>query len=267
MSGPRAEFWKLRGLRGNKKNEKHTRRSRDDLLQLTIQGKFPAYERVLLREGGFLKLLISAKKNSPSVILNRARPQLISNVPSSSWVLSMTSPWRNWPERCPMSMRWQVRFLLNLDGVKLLPQPFRLTRAVFECRDGSSQWSGQQLHGHQTGHREENRREGEQTSERPSLLSSPASCSTSSDTAVSQDKHPLLDITPTAVERLNYIQYHPMVLFLDPHSRKDVKAMRQRYSPNSSKSSRRLYSQALKLRKHCSHLFSGRQNSINWTSL
>lgn len=72
-----------------------------------------------------------------------------------------------------------------------------------------------------------------------------------------QDRHPLLDITPTAVERLNYIQYHPMVLFLDPHSRKDVKAMRQRYSPNSNKSSRRLYSQALKLRKHCSHLFSG----------
>lgn len=161
MSGPRAEFWKLRGLRGNKKNEKYARRSRDDLLQLTIQGKFPAYERVLLREGGFLKLLVSAKKNSPLVILNRVRPQLISNVPSSSWVLSMTSPWRNWPERCPMSMKWQVRFL---DELKLLPQPFRLTRAVCECRDGSSQWSRQQLHGHQTGHREENRREGEQTS-------------------------------------------------------------------------------------------------------
>uniref|UniRef100_A0A3B4AME8 Uncharacterized protein n=1 Tax=Periophthalmus magnuspinnatus TaxID=409849 RepID=A0A3B4AME8_9GOBI len=59
-------------------------------------------------------------------------------------------------------------------------------------------------------------------------------------------------------ERLNYIQYHPMVLFLDPHSRKDVKAMRQRYSPKSNKSSRRLYAQALKLRKHCSHLFSAR---------
>lgn len=48
VSGQRAEFWKLRGLRGGKKN---VRRTRDDLLQLTIQGKFPAYERVLLREG------------------------------------------------------------------------------------------------------------------------------------------------------------------------------------------------------------------------
>uniref|UniRef100_A0A3P9BWK4 Tight junction protein 3 n=1 Tax=Maylandia zebra TaxID=106582 RepID=A0A3P9BWK4_9CICH len=62
----------------------------------------------------------------------------------------------------------------------------------------------------------------------------------------------------TDVERLNYIQYHPMVLFLDPHNRKDVKTMRQRYSPKSSKSSRRLYSQAIKMRKHCSHLFSAR---------
>lgn len=66
MSGPRAEFWKLRGLRGNKKNEKNVRRSRDDLLQLTIQGKFPAYERVLLREGGFLNLMISARKTALS---------------------------------------------------------------------------------------------------------------------------------------------------------------------------------------------------------
>uniref|UniRef100_A0A9J8C9H4 Tight junction protein 3 n=2 Tax=Cyprinus carpio TaxID=7962 RepID=A0A9J8C9H4_CYPCA len=67
-------------------------------------------------------------------------------------------------------------------------------------------------------------------------------------------------------ERLNYIQYHPMVLFLDPHSRKDVKAMRQKYMPGSNKSSRRLYAQALKLRKHYSHLFCARidlQPNIN----
>lgn len=58
VSGPRAEFWKLRGLRGNKKNEKNARRSRDDLLQLTIQGKFPAYERVLLREANFKRPIV-----------------------------------------------------------------------------------------------------------------------------------------------------------------------------------------------------------------
>lgn len=77
-----------------------------------------------------------------------------------------------------------------------------------------------------------------------------------------QDKHPLLDITPTAVERLNYIQYHPMVFFLDPPSRKDVKGMRQRYAPDSNKSSRRLYASALKTRKHYSHLFSGMASHV-----
>uniref|UniRef100_A0A672Z6H0 Tight junction protein ZO-3-like n=1 Tax=Sphaeramia orbicularis TaxID=375764 RepID=A0A672Z6H0_9TELE len=171
VSGPRAEFWKLRGLRGNKKNEKNTRRTRDDLLQLTIQGKFPAYERVLLREANFKR---------PIVILGPlndiAMQKLAKEMPDEYEVADSGST------------------VIKLDTVRRIAE---------------------------------------------------------------KDKHPLLDITPTAVERLNYIQYHPMVLFLDPHSRKDVKAMRQRYDPNSNKSSRRLYSQALKLRKHCSHLFSG----------
>ncbi|XP_070765186.1 tight junction protein ZO-3 [Enoplosus armatus] len=181
VSGPRAEFWKLRGLRGNKKNEKNTRRSRDDLLQLTIQGKFPAYERVLLREANFKR---------PIVILGPlndiAMEKLAREMPDEYEVADMV----------PRSGGGDSgSTVIKLDTVRRIAE---------------------------------------------------------------KDKHPLLDITPTAVERLNYIQYHPMVLFLDPHSRKDVKAMRQRYSPNSNKSSRRLYTQALKLRKHCSHLFAAR---------
>uniref|UniRef100_A0A3Q1BFE0 Tight junction protein 3 n=1 Tax=Amphiprion ocellaris TaxID=80972 RepID=A0A3Q1BFE0_AMPOC len=172
VSGPRAEFWKLRGLRGNKKNEKNTRRSRDDLLQLTIQGKFPAYERVLLREANFKR---------PIVILGPLND------------IAMEKLAREMPDEYEVADSGST--VIKLDTVRRIAE---------------------------------------------------------------KDKHPLLDITPTAVERLNYIQYHPMVLFLDPHSRKDVKAMRQRYSPNSNKSSRRLYSQALKMRKHCSHLFSAR---------
>lgn len=66
VSGPRAEFWKLRGLRGNKKNEKNVRRTREDLLQLTIQGKFPAYERVLLREGLFTSYLLTVAQLRPT---------------------------------------------------------------------------------------------------------------------------------------------------------------------------------------------------------
>ncbi|XP_070817714.1 tight junction protein ZO-3 [Chaetodon trifascialis] len=178
-TGPRAEFWKLRGLRGNKKTEKSTRRTRDDLLQLTIQGKFPAYERVLLREANFKR---------PIVIMGPlndiAMEKLAREMPDEYEVADMV------PRSGDSSST-----VIKLDTVRRIAE---------------------------------------------------------------KDKHPLLDITPTAVERLNYIQYHPMVLFLDPHSRKDVKAMRQRYSPNSNKSSRRLYSQALKLRKECSHLFSAR---------
>ncbi|XP_008305497.1 tight junction protein ZO-3 isoform X2 [Cynoglossus semilaevis] len=180
VTGPRAEFWKLRGLRGNKKNEKNVRRTRDDLLQLTIQGKFPAYERVLLREANFKR---------PIVILGPlndiAMEKLAREMPDDYEVADMV----------PRSGGDSSSTVIKLDTVRRIAE---------------------------------------------------------------KDKHPLLDITPTAVERLNYIQYHPMVLFLDPHSRKDVKAMRQKYSPNSNKSSRRLYSQALKLRKHYSHLFSAR---------
>ncbi|KAK2835747.1 hypothetical protein Q5P01_016231 [Channa striata] len=180
-TGPRAEFWKLRGLRGNKKSEKNIRRTRDDLLQLTIQGKFPAYERVLLREANFKR---------PIVILGPlndiAMEKLATEMPDKYEVAEMVPRGGGGDSGSTV---------IKLDTVRRIAE---------------------------------------------------------------KDKHPLLDITPTAVERLNYIQYHPMVLFLDPHSRKDVKAMRQKYSPNSNKSSRRLYSQAAKLKKHCSHLFSAR---------
>lgn len=70
-----------------------------------------------------------------------------------------------------------------------------------------------------------------------------------------QEKHALLDITPAAVERLNYVQYFPIVVFCEPDSRQGVKAMRQWLMPDSKKSSRRLYAQAGKMRKNFSHLF------------
>lgn len=73
--------------------------------------------------------------------------------------------------------------------------------------------------------------------------------------ALRQDKHALLDITPSAVERLNYVQYYPVVVFCEPESRQGIKAMRQWLAPGSRKSSRRLYAQATKMKKHCSHLF------------
>ncbi|XP_058714803.1 tight junction protein ZO-3 [Poecile atricapillus] len=70
-----------------------------------------------------------------------------------------------------------------------------------------------------------------------------------------KNKHALLDITPSAVERLNYVQYYPVVVFCEPESRQGIKAMRQWLAPDSRKSSRRLYAQAKKMKKYCSHLF------------
>lgn len=73
-----------------------------------------------------------------------------------------------------------------------------------------------------------------------------------------QDKHALLDVTPSAVERLNYVQYYPIVVFCAPESRKALKAMRQWLAPASRRSTRRLYAQAQKLWKYSDHLFTGR---------
>lgn len=115
VTGSRAEFWKLRGLKGNKKNEKNVRQTREDLLQLTIQGKFPAYERVLLREGwcvfnltytfDLISLLDWSMFNfNPEFLCF----QLISKDPLLFWVLLMILPWINWLERCLMIMKQQV---------------------------------------------------------------------------------------------------------------------------------------------------------------
>lgn len=46
--GDRADFWRFRGLRSSKRN---LRKSREDLSSQPVQTKFPAYERVVLREG------------------------------------------------------------------------------------------------------------------------------------------------------------------------------------------------------------------------
>ncbi|KAL4674013.1 hypothetical protein H8959_017947 [Pygathrix nigripes] len=70
-----------------------------------------------------------------------------------------------------------------------------------------------------------------------------------------KDKHALLDVTPSAIERLNYVQYYPIVAFFIPESRPALKALRQWLAPASRRSTRRLYAQAQKLRKHSSHLF------------
>lgn len=87
-----------------------------------------------------------------------------------------------------------------------------------------------------------------------------------------QDKHALLDVTPKAVDTLNYTQWYPIVIFFNPDSKHGIKALRQRIVPNSNRSARKLYEQAVKLRKTCSHLFTGTVNththtdSVRWNA-
>ncbi|XP_029470178.1 LOW QUALITY PROTEIN: tight junction protein ZO-3 [Rhinatrema bivittatum] len=176
-SGPRAEFWKLRGLRGAKKN---LRKSREDLAALTSQAKYPPYERVVLREASFKR---------PVVVLG----------PITDIALQKLST--------------------------EMPDQFEVAESVPRA-EGSSKVIKLQVV--------------RQIAEK--------------------NKHALLDITPTAVEHLNYVQFYPIVVFCNPENKQGVKAMRQWLCPESKKSSRRLYTQALKMRKYCSHLFTATIN-------
>lgn len=63
------------------------------------------------------------------------------------------------------------------------------------------------------------------------------------------------------MDTLNYTQWYPIVIFFNPDSKHGIKAMRQRIIPSSNRSARKLYEQAVKLRKTCSHLFTGTVNT------
>uniref|UniRef100_A0A8C4NF25 Tight junction protein 1a n=2 Tax=Eptatretus burgeri TaxID=7764 RepID=A0A8C4NF25_EPTBU len=172
----RADFWRFRGLRSVKRN---MRKSRDDLVTQPVQTKFPAYERVVLREAGFLRPVVMF-----GPIADITREKLA----------------RELPELCEI--------------------------AKSEPKDAGSD---RKLHG------------------MIRLFTIKQ--------IIDRDKHALLDITPNAVDRLNYAQWYPIVIFLNPDSKAGVKTMRQRLSPESRKSSRKLYERSIRLKKTNSHLF------------
>ncbi|CAC5411802.1 TJP1 [Mytilus coruscus] len=70
-------------------------------------------------------------------------------------------------------------------------------------------------------------------------------------------KHCLLDVTPNNVDKLNYAQYYPIVIFLKAESKNVVKESRSRLAKGSSKNPKKLYEQSVKLEKMYSHLFTG----------
>ncbi|XP_052836949.1 tight junction protein ZO-1 isoform X7 [Drosophila gunungcola] len=69
-------------------------------------------------------------------------------------------------------------------------------------------------------------------------------------------KHALLDITPNAVDRLNYAQFYPVVIFLKTDSKHVIKQLRHGLPKAAHKSSKKLLEQCQKLERVWSHIFS-----------
>ncbi|XP_073730124.1 tight junction protein ZO-2a isoform X1 [Misgurnus anguillicaudatus] len=172
----RGDFWRLRGQRAAKK--KDLRKSREDLSATPVTTRFPAYERVVLREAGFRRPVVIF-----GPIADAANEKLANELPDE-FVLAKTEPKDAGTEKSSGVVR------LNT------------IRQIIE-----------------------------------------------------QDLHALLDVTPKAVDTLNYTQWYPIVIFMNPDSKQGVKTMRNRLVPGSTRSSRKLYEQAVKLRKTCQHLF------------
>ncbi|XP_046900508.1 tight junction protein ZO-2a isoform X1 [Hypomesus transpacificus] len=182
----RGDFWRLRGQRAAKK--KDLRKSREDLTATPLTTRFPAYERVVLREAGFRRPVVLF-----GPIADAANEKLANDLPEE-FVIAKTEPKDAGSDKSSGVVR------LNT------------IRQIIE-----------------------------------------------------QDLHALLDVTPKAVDTLNYTQWYPIVVFLNPDSKQGVKAMRNRLVPGSNRSARKLYEQAVKLRKTCGHLFTSTVdlNSVN----
>ncbi|XP_054476535.1 tight junction protein ZO-1 isoform X9 [Anoplopoma fimbria] len=191
--GDRADFWRFRGLRSSKRN---LRKSREDLSAQPVQTKFPAYERVVLREAGFLRPVVLF-----GPIADVAREKLAREEPD-----------------------------------------------IFELAKTQQQ---------QGGERSEPRDAG--TDQKSSGIIRLHTIKQ----IIDRDKHAVLDITPNAVDRLNYAQWYPIVVFLNPDTKQGVKTMRTRLCPESRKSARKLFERALKLRKNNHHLFTTTINLNN----
>ncbi|XP_053573525.1 tight junction protein ZO-1 [Bombina bombina] len=183
--GDRADFWRFRGLRSSKRN---LRKSREDISAQPVQTKFPAYERVVLREAGFLRPVVIF-----GPIADVAREKLAREEPDIYEVA------RSEPRDAGTDQR--SLGIIRLHTIKQI---------------------------------------------------------------IDRDKHALLDVTPNAVDRLNYAQWYPIVVFLNPDSKQGVKTMRTRLCPESRKSARKLYDRSHKLRKYNHHLFT---TNINLNSM
>ncbi|XP_056002920.1 tight junction protein ZO-1-like isoform X18 [Ostrea edulis] len=72
---------------------------------------------------------------------------------------------------------------------------------------------------------------------------------------ISKRKHCLLDVTPHNVDKLNYSQYYPIVVFLKAENKTIVKECRAKFAKGSTKNHKKLFEQSQKLEKLYPHLF------------
>ncbi|XP_022249412.1 tight junction protein ZO-1-like [Limulus polyphemus] len=68
-------------------------------------------------------------------------------------------------------------------------------------------------------------------------------------------KHAILDISPISVDRLNYAQFYPIVIFLKIECKQMVKDLQIKLAKSSHKNYKKLYENAVQLEKTWSHLF------------
>ncbi|XP_052215342.1 tight junction protein ZO-1-like isoform X1 [Dreissena polymorpha] len=72
---------------------------------------------------------------------------------------------------------------------------------------------------------------------------------------INRRKHCMLDITPHNVDRLNFAQFYPIVVFLKADCKTTVKELRAKWAKGSSKNPKKLYEHSIKLDKFYQHLF------------
>merc|ERR1719507_116594 len=81
---------------------------------------------------------------------------------------------------------------------------------------------------------------------------------------MNRGKHALLDVTPNAVDKLNYAQFYPIVIFARADSKQTIKECRAGVPKKAHLSSKKLLEQCQKLEKLWTHVYTG---TLNLTSI
>ncbi|KAK2721760.1 tight junction protein ZO-2-like isoform X3 [Artemia franciscana] len=74
-------------------------------------------------------------------------------------------------------------------------------------------------------------------------------------TIIDSGRHALLDITPSAVDKLNYAQFYPVVVYLKADSKFVVKELRSSLPKTAHRSTKKLLEQSQKLDRLWNHIF------------